>query len=172
MMAFGFGLVHGFGFSFALRESLQFAGSHLLTSLLSFNVGVELGQLLVLVLLVPVLQLLFRYAVAERVGTIILSALVAHTAWHWMLDRGHVLAQFRFEWPAFTSVLLASTLRWVMLFLILGGFFWILQRAIQRWNDRVLGIGWKAIAGKLRIGVSSIARSALSGDSQEGERGR
>ncbi|HVH71920.1 MAG TPA: HupE/UreJ family protein, partial [Candidatus Dormibacteraeota bacterium] len=32
MMAFGFGLVHGFGFSFALRQSLQFAGSHLLTS--------------------------------------------------------------------------------------------------------------------------------------------
>src|SRR5262249_59215880 len=55
MMAFGFGLVHGFGFSFALRETLQFAGSHLLTSLLSFNVGVELGQLLLLVLLIPVL---------------------------------------------------------------------------------------------------------------------
>src|SRR5262245_58415340 len=30
MIAFGFGLVHGFGFSFALRETLQFAGSHLL----------------------------------------------------------------------------------------------------------------------------------------------
>src|SRR5215831_6040740 len=40
MMSFGFGLVHGFGFSFALRQSLQFAGSHLLASLLSFNVGV------------------------------------------------------------------------------------------------------------------------------------
>ena len=48
MITFAFGLVHGFGFSFALRETLQFAGSHLLTSLLSFNVGVELGQLLVL----------------------------------------------------------------------------------------------------------------------------
>ena len=36
-LAFGFGLIHGFGFSFALRETLQFAGSHLLTSLLSFN---------------------------------------------------------------------------------------------------------------------------------------
>ena len=47
-------------FSYALRESLQFAGSHLLTSLLAFNVGVELGQLLVLVLLVPALELLFR----------------------------------------------------------------------------------------------------------------
>ncbi len=172
MMAFGFGLVHGFGFSFALRKSLQFAGSHLLTSLLAFNVGVELGQLLVLVLLIPMLQLLFRYAVAERMGAIILSALVAHTAWHWMLDRGHILAQFRFAWPAFTTLLLASALRWVMLFLILGGFFWILQRAIQRWNDRAPGIGWKALAGKFHIGVSSIARSALSGDSQEAGRGR
>src|SRR5204863_9242472 len=45
LITFGFGLVHGFGFSFALRQTLQFAGSHLLTSLLSFNVGVELGQL-------------------------------------------------------------------------------------------------------------------------------
>ena len=40
-------------FGFALRESLQFAGSHLVSSLLSFNVGVELGQLLVLALLIP-----------------------------------------------------------------------------------------------------------------------
>ena len=53
MITFGFGLVHGFGFSFALRQTLQFAGAHMLTSLLSFNVGVELGQLLVLVLLIP-----------------------------------------------------------------------------------------------------------------------
>ena len=79
LITFAFGLVHGFGFSFALRESLQFAGSHLLTSLLSFNVGVELGQLLVLAVLVPALDLLFRFVVAERMGTIILSALVAHT---------------------------------------------------------------------------------------------
>ena len=44
MIAFAFGLVHGFGFSTALREQLQFAGSHLLTSLAAFNVGVELAQ--------------------------------------------------------------------------------------------------------------------------------
>jgi hypothetical protein len=172
MMAFGFGLVHGFGFSFALRESLQFAGSHLLTSLLSFNVGVELGQLLVLILLIPVLQLFFRYAVAERMGTIILSALVAHTGWHWMLDRGRVLGQFQFEWPALTAALLASALRWVMVLLILGGLLWFLQKTFQRWTKRIPGRGWKAFAGKFRIGVSSIARSALSGHSQEGERGR
>ena len=98
MVAFGFGLVHGFGFSFALRETLQFAGSHLITSLLAFNAGVELGQLLVLALLVPALRLLFRYAVAERMGTIILSAFVAHTAWHWTTDRWERLRQY--EWPS------------------------------------------------------------------------
>ena len=97
MIAFGFGLVHGFGFSFALRESLQFAGSHLLTSLLSFNLGVELGQIAVLIVLVPLLEGLFRYVVAERMGTIILSALVAHTAWHWMIDRADHLRQYRFH---------------------------------------------------------------------------
>src|SRR5208337_3270688 len=43
-----FGLIHGFGFSYALKEHLQFAGSHLLASLFSFNVGIELGQLAVL----------------------------------------------------------------------------------------------------------------------------
>ena len=172
MMAFGFGLVHGFGFSFALRESLQFAGSHLLTSLLSFNVGVELGQLLVLIVLIPALQLFFRFAVAERIGTIILSAIVAHTGWHWMLDRGHVLAQFHFEWPALTAALLASVMRWLMVLLLLGGLLWFLRKIFQRWGERTPSENWKAFAGKFRIGVSSIARSALSGHSQEGERGR
>jgi hypothetical protein len=172
MMAFGFGLVHGFGFSFALRQSLQFAGSHLLTSLLSFNVGVELGQLLVLIVLIPVLQLFFRYAVAERMGAIILSALVAHTGWHWMLDRGHVLAQFRFEWPALTAALLASALRWLIVILLLGGLLWFLQKIFQRWADRAHGIDWKAFAGKFRIGVSAIARSALSDGSRQAGRDR
>ncbi|HYT22026.1 MAG TPA: HupE/UreJ family protein [Candidatus Polarisedimenticolia bacterium] len=172
MMAFGFGLVHGFGFSFALRESLQFAGSHLLTSLLSFNVGVELGQLLVLILLIPALQLLFRYAVAERTGAIILSALVAHTGWHWMLDRGHVLAQFRFEWPALTAALLASAARWLMVLLLLVGVLWFLQKTFQRWTERAQGFDWKAFAGKFRIGVSAIPRSALSDGSREAGRDR
>jgi len=114
MIAFGFGLVHGFGFSFALRETLQFAGSHLLASLVSFNVGVELGQLLVLLLLIPVLELLFRRVVAERMGTIILSALVAHTGWHWMLERWDRLRQYRFEWPELTLPLVVIALRWAM----------------------------------------------------------
>ncbi|HUJ49942.1 MAG TPA: HupE/UreJ family protein [Bryobacteraceae bacterium] len=126
MITFGFGLVHGFGFSFALRQTLQFAGSHMLTSLLSFNVGVELGQLLVLLLLIPMLEGLFRFAVAERMGTIILSALVAHTGWHWMIDRGEVLARFRFQWPVIDAAFLASLLRWLMALVAVAGAFWLI----------------------------------------------
>ncbi len=114
-----FGLIHGFGFSFALRDSLQFAGSHLLTSLLSFNLGVELGQILVLILLIPVLDAVFRYIVAERIGTIILSALVAHTGWHWMIERVEVLRKFNLE---------AEAKQWLALLFILVALDWALLR--------------------------------------------
>ena len=98
VIAFGFGLVHGFGFSFALRNTLQFAADHVLISLLSFNVGVELGQLLVLALLVPALNLAFRLVPRERVVVIVLSVIVSHTAWHWMGDRIAVLREYPVRW--------------------------------------------------------------------------
>jgi len=146
MIAFGFGLVHGFGFSFALRDTLQFAGSHLLTSLLSFNVGVELGQLLVLVLLIPALELLFRFVTAERIGTIILSALVAHTGWHWMIERGERLRQFRFQWPEVNAALLASAMRWLMAIVLVAGLMWLVltllrHRAARSADSKAARIG-------------------------------
>jgi hypothetical protein len=121
-VAFGFGLIHGFGFSFALRETLQFAGSHLLTSLVSFNVGVELGQLLVLIVLVPALNLFFRYVLAERLGTILLSALVAHTGWHWATERGGQLLQF--PWPRFDVAMLLGSVRLLLVVVVATGIAW------------------------------------------------
>jgi hypothetical protein len=64
-----------------------------LTSLLAFNVGIELGQMLVIVLLVPALNLLFRY-VDARIGGIVLAVIVGHTAWHWLAERLTVLNTF------------------------------------------------------------------------------
>jgi HupE / UreJ protein len=136
MIAFGFGLVHGFGFSFALRETLQFAGSHLLTSLLSFNIGVELGQLLVLLLLIPMLEVLFRYVVAERIGTIILSALVAHTGWHWMIERADRLRQFHVQWADLNAANLATALRWLILLLVLAGLAWLVAGQLRERTAR------------------------------------
>jgi hypothetical protein len=140
IITFGFGLVHGFGFSFALRETLQFAGSHMLASLLSFNIGVELGQLLVLILLIPMLDGLFRYAVPERMGTIILSALVAHTAWHWMIDRGVVLSQFRFTWPEFNAAFLVTLLHWMMAIVVLAGLLWLVRLGLRARAERAVEV--------------------------------
>ena len=118
MITFGFGLVHGFGFSFALRDTLQFAGSHLLTSLLSFNVGVELGQLVVLPCCFPALDAAVPFGVAERIGTIILSALVAHTGWHWMTERGQQLMRYQFQVPAFDASFFLMLVRWLIVLTI------------------------------------------------------
>ena len=132
MIAFAFGLVHGFGFSFALSETLQFAGNHLLMSLLAFNLGVEIGQLLLIVVAVPLLNLLFRKAVAEKTGTIILSALLAHSGWHWMSERAADLREYPFVWPTLNAAFFASAMRWLMLILIIGLTVWALYHLYRR----------------------------------------
>jgi len=131
MIAFAFGIVHGFGFSFGLKETLQFAGDHLLASLLAFNVGVEIGQIAVLIVLVPAASLVFRYLLPERLGIIILSALVAHTAWHWMIERGEALAKF--PWPTLDAAFLAGLMRALMAVLILAGGVWLANGMVRRW---------------------------------------
>jgi hypothetical protein len=130
IVTFLFGLVHGFGFSFGLQHTLQFAGTHLVSSLLAFNVGIELGQLLVIAICLPVLHVLFRHQKAERIGIIVLSVIVAHTAWHWMLDRFDVLKQF--PWPTMTAAGLASATRWLLLLVVLAAAAWIISLLKRR----------------------------------------
>jgi hypothetical protein len=131
IIAFAFGLVHGFGFSFALRESLQFAGDHLLTALFGFNLGVEIGQIAVLLVLIPALDLLFKYVLPERLGIIILSALIAHTAWHWMIERGEQLAKFPF--PKIDAAFLASAMRGLIAVLVLALAVLLANSWLRRW---------------------------------------
>ena len=52
LMAFGFGLIHGFGFA-AVLSDLGLPTDSLLMSLMSFNIGVEIGQLVIVVGLLP-----------------------------------------------------------------------------------------------------------------------
>ncbi len=134
VVTFGFGLIHGFGFSFLFSETLQFAGGHLFSSLLAFNVGVELGQLMVLLLVIPVLNLLFKYLVDERIGSILLSALLAHSAWHWMVDRGGQLGQFSFQAPVVDALFFAALMRWVMLLIVVLGIGWCMYELFRRFS--------------------------------------
>ncbi len=66
IVSFGFGLVHGFGFSSALRE-LGLPAQGLLLSLFGFNAGVELGQALVVAVALPALVALRRTSYERRV---------------------------------------------------------------------------------------------------------
>jgi hypothetical protein len=124
-----FGLVHGFGFSYGLKENLQFAGRHLLVSLFSFNVGIEIGQVLVLAVMLPALALLLRYVLVGRIGMIILSAIVANVAWDWLIERGDVL--WRVEWPRLDAAGLASVARWVAGVLLAAGGASLLVRRLR-----------------------------------------
>jgi hypothetical protein len=68
--------------------------------------------------------------VEERIGTIIVSALVAHTAWHWMSERAGRLAQF--PWPGMTAAQLAGAVRVLMLLVAAGAIVWVADTLIRR----------------------------------------
>jgi HupE / UreJ protein len=121
-----FGLVHGFGFSFVLQQDLQLAGSHLLLSLLAFNVGVELGQLAVLLVTIPVLAILLQRPMVRRAGVVILSALVGHVAWHWMVERVEALRFVR--WPSVDAAVLGWRLAGLVLLALIGGALWLSRK--------------------------------------------
>lgn len=133
IVTFGFGLIHGFGFSFLLTESMQFAGSHLVMSLLAFNIGVEIGQILVVILAVPVVHMLFKYALPEKAGVILLSAIVGHWAWHWMQERWANLSAYDISLPAFGMQMLAGTLQWLALFALSAAVLWFMNKLFTRY---------------------------------------
>ncbi len=87
LITFCFGLVHGFGFASVLRD-IGLPASGLALSLLSFNVGVELGQLVVVALCFPILTLIARskegYDRFVRVGG---SCVLASLATFWFFER-------------------------------------------------------------------------------------
>jgi len=145
-----FGLVHGFGFSFVLKQDLQFVGSHLLVSLLSFNLGVELGQLLVLLIVLPVLALFFRLSFAPRYGVLILSVLIADTAWRWLLDRASALRQV--DWPIPRTATLLASLRWSALAALLAGAMWLAIRSLRGRSHHINGFGRQIPASQQRSG--------------------
>ena len=81
-LAFGFGLVHGFGFANVLID-LGLPRDALITSLLGFNLGVEAGQLAIVILVFPIAALL-RYTAFYRTwifsGGSTVAAMIA-TVW-------------------------------------------------------------------------------------------
>jgi hypothetical protein len=87
LVAFAFGLIHGFGFASVLLD-LGLPKAALLLSLVGFNVGVELGQLAIVLLFLP-LAYLARNTVLYRRGVLGLgSCLIVLVALAWLVERG------------------------------------------------------------------------------------
>jgi hypothetical protein len=57
---------------------------------------------------------------------------VAHTGWHWMLERWERLRQFPFPRPEITVVWLVSAMHWLMAALILAGLVWLVSGLLRR----------------------------------------
>lgn len=88
LLVFGFGLVHGLGFASVLQE-IGLPRRGVVLSLLSFNLGVELGQLLVLAVTFPLIIAVARRAprLFERWGLRLGSGLIAIFGTVWLIAR-------------------------------------------------------------------------------------
>jgi hydrogenase/urease accessory protein HupE len=85
-ITFLFGLVHGFGFAGALRD-VAVPRADIPAALLAFNFGVEIGQLVVLLALVPLVLAVRKTAIWTRIGLRACTMTIAVTGLVWFISR-------------------------------------------------------------------------------------
>jgi hypothetical protein len=88
LLVFGFGLLHGLGFASVLIE-VGIPPQQWLSSLIAFNVGVELGQLGVIALAFILLGWFRRYSWYRQYVVVTLSSVIAVIACYWFIERLH-----------------------------------------------------------------------------------
>lgn len=87
-LTLAFGLFHGFGFAGVLKEAgLGSSGAGLLVPLFSFNLGVEIGQIAVAAVVLPLLFRLRRWPAFERRGQRLISLFVVLAGAYWLVER-------------------------------------------------------------------------------------
>jgi hydrogenase/urease accessory protein HupE len=87
-LTFGFGLIHGFGFASVLRElGIGTKGHSVAMPLFTFNLGVEVGQITIAAIVLPIVWQLRKNPKFVRIGVPVLSALVALAGLYWFLER-------------------------------------------------------------------------------------
>ena len=85
LMAFGFGLLHGFGFAGALSE-IGISNDQLLLSLLFFNVGIEIGQLIMIPIFLSGIYVLSKIKL-EKISYQGASFLLGSVGSYWFIER-------------------------------------------------------------------------------------
>ena len=91
--AFALGLLHGFGFSATLMD-LGLPRKNLVLTLFGFNCGVEIGQMCVVALFLPLAFLVRRNVLYRRLGLALGSVVIALVASVWLIERAFVVKIF------------------------------------------------------------------------------
>ena len=87
-VTFAFGLIHGFGFASVLRDlGVGTGGSGLAMPLFTFNLGVEVGQIVIAAIVLPIVWQLRKNEAFVRKGVPVLSALITAAGLFWLLQR-------------------------------------------------------------------------------------
>jgi hydrogenase/urease accessory protein HupE len=87
-LTFAFGLIHGFGFASVLRDlGVGQHGDSVVVPLFTFNLGVELGQIAVAAVVLPLIWYVRKSDRFVRVGVPALSAIVAAAGTYWLIER-------------------------------------------------------------------------------------
>lgn len=85
-LAFGFGLIHGFGFASVLGD-LTTGVSQMAVALAGFNLGVELGQVALVLVVFPLLYLAARSRFYERAAVPAMLVAVGALSLYWVVER-------------------------------------------------------------------------------------
>ena len=79
-------------------------------------------------LALPILNYCLRNIASERLGIIVISALVLHTAWHWMLERYMIVSAYQFNAPSLSSISWDEYMNWGLLLLFITLILYFLRR--------------------------------------------
>ena len=111
------GAIGGFGLGRLLDDAWQFAGTHPGASLVAFNVGAALAEVVSLALAFAVLRWLVDGVLGPSLGVVVISAILGHTGWHWILDGSHELGH---QLGHATASELVSVTLWLLPALLAG----------------------------------------------------
>ncbi len=84
------GLLHGLGFSFVLQHILQVTSPNIWQSLLAFNLGVEIGQVIIVIASFSIFYLISLLGTrATKINRFIVAGICASISFYWVIERGN-----------------------------------------------------------------------------------
>lgn len=121
------GALGGFSLGRLLDNAWQFAGTHPAVSAVSFNTGVAVGEVVSFALAFGLMRFIFARLLPPSLAVVVVSAVLGHLGWHWMIDRAHPLGH---ELEHASAGGLSSAL-WLLPAIVVGALAWILPKRLD-----------------------------------------